>query len=387
MTLRRTAVLAGVAAMAAIVTAVPAALASPSAPGADAPGDVLTEERVATPTVPGATATRITYRSTDTDDRPNVVSGILLSPAVAPPGGPKLVGFAAGTQGLADRCAPSAQLAAGTEYEAQAINALLGRGYTVAVTDYEGLGTPGEHTYVNRKAQAHALLDVVRAASGSEAGVPDGTPAALWGYSQGGGASAAAAELAGTYAPELDLVGAYAGAVPADLAATGEFLEESPYVALVGYAVSGFDAAYPDLGIPEILNDRGREVLAELRTQCTGDSTTRYPGLRSEDLTADGRPVSAYLAEEPFRSRVSDQLIGNRVPEAPVLMVHSVADDIVPFDQARELSERWCTAGADVEFRPAATPTHVGAVPEAQLRALGFLEDRFAGRDTASTCA
>ena len=383
----RATVVAGVVAVVAAVVAVPQALASPDGPEPDgAPGDVVSAERVLTPTVPAATATRILYRSLDTDDRPVTVSGIVLTPLVPAPGPTRVVGFAAGTQGLADRCAPSRQLQAGTEYEAPAIGALLTSGYTVAVTDYEGLGTPGEHTYVNRAAQAHALLDVARAAQRAGVGVPEDAPTALYGYSQGGGASAAAVELAPDYAPELDVVGAYAGAPPADLAATGRALEGGAAVALLGYAVSGFDAAYPDLGVPDMLNDRGRQVIAELREQCTQDSVLRYPGLRSEQLSADGRPLSAFLDEEPFASRVDEQLIGRRTPEAPVLIVHSVADDIVPFDQGRELAERWCARGADVEFRPSPVPGHVGGYPDGQARALAFLQARFADLPVTSTC-
>ncbi|MCW1007247.1 lipase family protein, partial [Streptococcus anginosus] len=66
--------------------------------------------------------------------------------------------------------------------------------------------------------QAHAVLDAVRAAAQvSGSGVTSTAPVALAGYSQGGGAAAAAAELASDYAPELDLKGAYVGAPPADL--------------------------------------------------------------------------------------------------------------------------------------------------------------------------
>lgn len=383
----RATVVAGVVAVVVAVVAVPQALASPDGPGGEgAPGDVVSAERVLTPTVPAATATRILYRSLDTDDRPVTVSGIVLTPLVPAPGPTRVVGFAAGTQGLADRCAPSRQLQAGAEYEAPAIGALLTSGYTVAVTDYEGLGTPGEHTYVNRAAQAHALLDVARAAQRAGVGVPEDAPTALYGYSQGGGASAAAVELAPEYAPELNLVGAYAGAPPADLRATGRALDGGPYVALLAYAVSGFDAAYPDLGVQDLLNDRGRQVVAELREQCTQDSALRYPGLRSETLSADGRPISAFLDEEPFASRVDEQLIGRRTPGAPVLIVHSVADDIVPFGQGEELAERWCVRGADVEFRPSPVPGHLGGYPDGQARALAFLQARFADLPTTPTC-
>lgn len=383
----RATIVAGVVAVVAAVVAVPQALASPDGPGVDGdPGDVVSAERVLTPTVPAATATRILYRSLDTDDRPVTVSGIVLTPLVPAPGPTRVIGFAAGTQGLADRCAPSRQLQAGTEYEAPAISALLGSGYTVAVTDYEGLGTPGEHTYVNRAAQAHALLDVARAAQRAGVGVPEDAPTALYGYSQGGGASAAAVELAPEYAPELNLVGAYAGAPPADLRATGRLLDGGPFVSLLGYAVSGFDAAYPDLGVQDLLNDRGRQVVAELREQCTQDSVLRYPGLRSESLSADGRPISAFLDEEPFASRVDEQLIGRRTPEAPVLIVHSLTDDIVPFEQSRELAQRWCAQGADVEFQPTPAPGHVGGYPAGSPSALAFLKARFDGQPTHSTC-
>ena len=49
------------------------------------------------------------------------------------------------------------------EYEMSTADALLSRGYAVVMPDYEGLGTPGVHTYVNRLAEAHAVLDAARA--------------------------------------------------------------------------------------------------------------------------------------------------------------------------------------------------------------------------------
>jgi Secretory lipase len=118
----------------------------------------------------------------------------------------------------------------------------------LVVTDYEGLGTPGVHTYANRLAQGQALLDAARAAQrlpGTSLD-PHG-PVALWGYSQGGGASASAVELAPGYAPELDVVGAYVGAPPADLAQAMPYADGSLLVGLIGYAINGFIAAYPEI--------------------------------------------------------------------------------------------------------------------------------------------
>ena len=59
-----------------------------------------------------------------------------------------IVSVAQGTQGLSDNCAPSKSLVNGLNYELGYVQALLARGWAVAVTDYEGLGTPGKHTYI-----------------------------------------------------------------------------------------------------------------------------------------------------------------------------------------------------------------------------------------------
>ncbi|MCD2192263.1 lipase family protein [Actinomycetospora endophytica] len=334
-----------------------------------------------------ATATRILYRSTDTAGRAIAVSGTVLVPTLPAPGPRKLISYAVGTQGLADRCAPSRQFAAGTEYESAFVSQLLARGYAVVVTDYQGLGTPGPHTYVNRAAEGHAVLDAVRAAR-DLGSVPEDGPSAISGYSQGGGASAAAAELAPSYAPDVErtLVGAYAGAVPADLAATGVFLDGKPSAGLIGYALNGFDAAYPDLHVPDVLNAAGKRFLAETRDQCVADTALRYQGTRSETLTSDGRSLAQILGTEPFRSRVEEQRIGLRAPQVPMYVAHSVADDIVPFDQDAAMVRSWCSEGAKVQFAPVPVPTHVGGAVAAFPGALAFLDARFAGRPTPSTC-
>ena len=75
-------------------------------------------------------------------------------------------------------------------YEELFVATMVARGFAVVVTDYDGLGTPGMHTYVNRLAEAHAVLDAARAAKqlpGTSL-EPNG-PVALWGYSLGGGSS------------------------------------------------------------------------------------------------------------------------------------------------------------------------------------------------------
>ncbi|MEJ2855887.1 MULTISPECIES: lipase family protein [unclassified Saccharothrix] len=336
-----------------------------------------------------ATARRILYRSTDTHGTAIAVSGTVLTPHAPWLGvGPRpIVAYAPGTQGVGDECAPSRQMAMGSEYEGPFLSGLLLRGYGVVVTDYEGLGTPGVHTYVNRAAEAHAVLDSIRAAQRlPEAGLPDAGPVAISGYSQGGGASAAAVELYKSYAPELDLKGAYAGAPPADLGVVAKNLDGHYAAGFLGYALLSLDAAYPELDIPALLNDQGKQLMAQVEHQCTVEAVAAHAFRQSKDLTKDGRPLEAYLTQEPYASRVEQQRIGVRKPGAPVLVVHSVLDDIVPYGQAAEMVRRWCAQGANVKFSSSLAPTHVGGAIAAYLEAFAWLEARFAGVPATGNC-
>ncbi|WP_435119419.1 lipase family protein [Amycolatopsis thermoflava] len=330
---------------------------------------------------------RIMYRSTDTHGDAVAVTGTVLTPKTPwyGAGDRPLIAYAPGTQGLGDQCAPSKALAAGGEYEGPFIAGLLARGYAVVVTDYEGLGTPGVHTYVNRKAEGHAVLDSIRAAQ-QLPGVPADGPVAIAGYSQGGGASAAAAELQPSYAPELDLKGAYAGAVPADLAAVGRSLDGAYAVGFLMFAVASVNYAYPELRITDVLNDRGKALEAQVENECTAESIVNHAFTRTTDLTVDGRSIGEYLAEEPYASVVEEQRIGTLEPEVPMYVVHSALDDIVPYEQGRTMARNWCDEGATVQFDTLAVPTHVGGAVAGYPAAFAWLEGRFAGKAAPDNC-
>jgi pimeloyl-ACP methyl ester carboxylesterase len=332
---------------------------------------------------------RIMYRSTDTHGSPIAVTGTVLTPRSAWHGSGvrPIVSYAVGTQGEGDDCAPSKALAAGFEYEGPFIAGLLARGYGVVVTDYEGLGTPGDHTYVNRASEGHAVLDAIRAAQRlPEAGLPDDGPVAIAGYSQGGGASAAAAELQPGYAPELKLKGAYAGAVPADLGEVAKNLDGHYAVGFLGFALVSMNYAYPELNIPALLNARGKQLFEQVRTECTVEAIAAHAFTQSSTLTNDGRSLTAYLGEEPYRARVAEQKIGTLKPTAPVLIVHSALDDIVPYAQDRDLGRTWCGKGVKVRFSTTLVPTHVLAAVRAYPEAFAWLEARFAGLPALSNC-
>ncbi|MBB1244317.1 lipase [Streptomyces durbertensis] len=331
---------------------------------------------------------RIMYRSTDGQGRPTAVTGTVITPK-APwigKGERPLVSYAAGTQGIGDHCAPSRQLAAGSEYEGLFVKGLVARGYAVVMTDYEGLGTPGRHTYVNRKTSGNAVLDAARAAQrlpGSR--VPAAGPVAVTGYSQGGGAAAAAAELAPTYAPELHLKGVAAGAVPAELNAVAKRLDRSPYAGFLGYAVVGLAEGY-DVDTDPYLNTRGRNFIKESERYCTIEAVARHAFTDSRRLTANGKPIADYLQDPRWKPIIEEQRIGRQAPKVPVLLNHSMLDDAIPYSVGRQLSKDWCAAGANVRFSPNLGLTHVGGAITAYPEVFLWLESRFAGLPAKSNC-
>ncbi|MEU9560773.1 alpha/beta fold hydrolase [Streptomyces sp. NPDC048161] len=334
-----------------------------------------------------ASVHRIMYRTTDRTGKGIAVTGTVLNPATSPYGQRPIVAFAPGTQGLADKCAPSRQLAEGTEYEAAPIKKLLDQGYAVVVTDYQGLGTPGVHTYMDREAQGRAVLDSVRAAQRLPAlDLPDAGPVALYGYSQGGGATASAAELAPAYAPELKLKGAVVGAPPADMNKVADSMDGSAYGAFFNYALSGLSTSH-GIDIGPYLTAHGKRVTNDLRDNlCTTQALAKYPFLNSRFLTVDGRPLTERLKRAPWDRIVAEQQLGKRKPAVPVLLSHSALDDVVPQQVGKNLAADWCHRGVTVRFAGNHIPGHIAATVGTIADGLPWLKDRFAGKAAPNTC-
>lgn len=337
-----------------------------------------------------ARAERIMYLSRDARDQRIAVTGTVLTPT-APwpgPGTRPLIGYAVGTQGMADRCAPSRQLAEnGPEYELPNLALLLLAGYAVTVTDYQGLGTPGAHTYLNTVAEGHAVLDSIRAARRLPgAGLSASGPVGIMGYSQGGGAAAAAAELQPSYAPGLRLAGVYAGGVPANPVTLMTKLDGGLAAGLETDFLTGLKRAYPYLPVNGVLNDRGRRIAAQTAGECWDETALKHALLRTSTLTRDGRSIPAHLAQPPFRKVLHSLSLGRRKPAEPVLVLEAPLDELVPYRSAVLMARSWCRLGADVRFESLIAPEHIAGVFEGFARALGWMRDRLTGKPVSSNC-
>ncbi|GAA2059585.1 alpha/beta fold hydrolase [Williamsia deligens] len=348
---------------------------------------------------PGAAKT-VMYTSRLQDGSPTAVTGTYIEPFAPWRGrGPRpTVVMAPGTIGQGDDCAPSKlvafpasldtkNLALGSNYESLFANLLLYQGYRVLMTDYIGMGTPGVHTYVNRIEEGHAVLDGARAAL-NLGKLPAGSPIGFWGYSQGGGATASAAEMASTYAPELNIKGTYAGAPPADLEVVLKAVDGSSIAGVIGYTVNGLVARYPELGplIQREASPAGKAALKQLATSCIGDTVFRYGFQRTNGWTTSGQSLYQISQKYPqIQKALAEQLIGKMKPNAPVLVDTGINDDIIPNSQVMAMVRSWRSQGANVRVVTDGTPpifpklaaNHVFPYLFGTLPASQFLYDRF----------
>ncbi|WP_194816189.1 lipase family protein [Nocardia sp. XZ_19_385] len=228
-------------------------------------------------TLPGSVnAARLLYRTSTAGAAPTTASAAVYFPPGEPPaGGWPVIAWAHGTVGLGDDCAYSVAGPSAVERDWTYLGTWLKQGYAIVAADYAGLGTEGEHPYLNGIVEAHNVVDAVKAATRQYASLSK-----KWvtvGQSQGGGAAVFVARYASEFGgSELDYRGAVATGVPAYI--EDILLPLGPGVppiklgahstAYVLYILNGLRTSYPELNIESYLTDSGKQWLERARTSC-----------------------------------------------------------------------------------------------------------------------
>ncbi|MCP1388710.1 lipase family protein [Corynebacterium sp. TA-R-1] len=308
--------------------------------------------------VPGAPRIhRISYSTTKENGQVVSTTGAIYDT----PNAKGLIALAPGTRGMGNQCAPSAPAgmflsitdgSVNVNYETPVVRELNKAGYRVVVIDYIGLGSEGTHTYLNRVEQAHALIDAARATAKPNEKI------GFWGYSQGGGAAAAAAELVNDYAPELNVVGTFAGAPPADPIAVLEQAPEGITDVVASFAAVSFASTYPefDEALSAALTDEGKEVLAGLGQACILDGQRALPKPFAA-YTTDGRTLAQIArADDRIMRYLDHNKLGTVAPTSPIMVLTNPDDDLVPEPQATQLARDYCALDAPVEYRSVIVP-------------------------------
>jgi triacylglycerol lipase len=333
------------------------------------------------------------------------VSGLVAVPA-APwtgTGTRPVVSFHFGTLGLGPQCAFSKQLAGAyqDEYEGDQIAAILNAGWAVAATDDIGYLDGRVHTYMVGLNAGHAMLDAVRAAAkvpGS--GIGSGTKAALWGYSQGGAASLWAAQVAGSYAPDVNVVADASGGIPADLRQVAASSEGGAFAGFSVDATIGMHVAYPKLPFDTVMNAQGQQLVADLEGLCLVGTVARGAGAKSADLTVGGLTM-----DQMFRLPGSDGVTWGQVVDAqklgvgvgpatssatykigfPVLQYHGLLDEVIPTSVEDAVRTAYCAAGVTTQNNIYLSD-HALTDNQAIGDVVGWLTARFAGTSTKGNC-
>jgi len=343
-------------------------------------GDLIRYQQVKPPIQDGATTYRVMYRSESLEGDPIAVTGTVLVPdAAAPEGGRRLLTLAHGTTGIADECAPSKSPGSELYLMTPAIEA----GWLVAMTDYEGLGTPGRHPYLVGESEGRGAIDAIVAAGA----LPDADPGkelAIAGYSQGGHGALWADEVAPDWAPDLEVVGTFAGAPATEL---DIILAAAPTMPVAGFAymmIAGFGAAYPEADPAKILTPAGVDQLDKVDTGCGADLIKAFAGTDPKEMIRPNGPSS-----DPWKRLAQENNPGQVKTPDPVLILHSKDDDVVPAALSALLLNRMCKQGQVVERRVlTGVGGHTAAAPGAYADALEWLSDRFDGTGTpVDSCA
>ena len=188
------------------------------------------------------------------------------------------------------------------------------------------------------------------------------------------------AELAGYYAPELNIVGAVLGSPVGDLGKTFHRLNGSTFSGLPATVVAALTHVYPELHklIDTHANATGKAMLARIEKLSTVQAVLSMFRKDMDDLV--DCPLEE-LTESPELVRIFDEIrLGHNVPEMPLLVVQAVHDQIIAVDAIDELTATYTAGGAQVAYHRDLFSEHLSLHPLAAPMALRWLTDRFDNR-------
>lgn len=351
-----------------------------------APGTVIRSAPMSLPGVHGR-GWRILYWSQDRHGTPAVSSGMVFTPLTEGTNRP-ILNFAHGTVSLGADCAPSRQseIASSMPW----LNDALGRGWVVAASDYAGAaGTgDGEH-YLVAADQGRDTLNAARAAHNLP-GSGAGADMVIYGVSQGGLISLAAAALSPTYAPELHLVADAANAAASDIAG---ILRARPPQLLNGWAVTPFlttqyAKAYPQLDPNALLTPQAAARNHEMAG--AGCAATPFAALFPRLTIVPG--MGDYFKGDPLADpgwlhAFEENRAPDMPPGIPVYLAHGLDDQLVPPKFTAALVDRYCSAGSRVTTQWNPGVGHDNDNEKAvSPRVIQWFADRLAGTPSPDNC-
>lgn len=386
-------------------------------------GQVIKKEQIQT-SLKGAQAWKIAYISSDVAGRQTIATGLIIAPVgPAPKEGRPILSWAHGTTGSAQNCGPSQItdptralneyfLMTGnswTDYGIPNGQEFINEGYVVVATDYQGLGGGGKHQYAVAGTNGRDVINAARAAS-SITEVGAGKKTVLYGWSQGGGATIAAASIPeyqaqrGTAADDLQYLGFVALApedvaamlpkVPTDDAGAAKLMKgfteaNVPNVFLFTHFIMGLwgaQAANPNLKLTDVLTEEGAKVADQL-------SSNKCVHVMSDSFNyAYGNNYKSLIKPQASNSLVwintfVDGSVKPVKPVAPVVIYWGTKDTAVPPVMHELYQKQMCAMGANVgRIQLPGEQTHFTTPGVSAPMYLEWVKDRIAGKPLANAC-
>ena len=293
----------------------------------------------------------LTYKMLGQRGQEVQATSLVFTPNTPPPvGGWPIVVWAHGTTGVADVCAPSkAALADSTK---DLISKLLAAGYVVVAPDYEGLGTPGIHPFLNVKSEAFSITDAVVAARNylSQRNLLTSKKWVTVGHSQGGHAALGAAQYASR--AQLDYKGTVAVAPASNLGfilIAGEqsvakatldkkismYAQLDTYTALV---TAGIRNTQPTFDYPQVFTPQISSIAQQAETICSGPLGQAFGAGMTQYVTEHNGTLDGYTRTQPNFMAVplvktfldkDSQPLQVKVT-TPIIIYQGLADSTVP---------------------------------------------------------
>jgi acetyl esterase/lipase len=336
------------------------------------------------------------YRTADFDGTPVEAKSRLFVPVLPEQAEQPVLVFGSGTTGIADRCAPSLEQPEVERWGYYRTNmaSYAAQGIITIFPDYIGFNDRERaQRYFSKTAEAHLLLDGARAVraffADRELRARPADQVFTAGYSQGGHAALAAADVRDEYAPDVPLRGAIGFAATNDVATLmREAAYYSPYIIYAYRAMYGFDEIDP----AAYLQQQWVETLtADIATKCVKEMELYYP--------FDGRELfrpafyealhgGTLAAEFPdFHRRLEENVSGLDGHDTPVLMVQGGQDIIITTPALRRYISRLCETGVPVQFRLYEDARHRHTRPAGFTASVEWIRAIAAGEAPPNECA
>ena len=330
--------------------------------------------------VVGGIGYRVLYRTEKADGTNTFSSGMVFVPYNPAQNRPVLA-WAHGTLGLGDECTPSR---VSDPANISWLGDALSQGWVVTATDYAGQGTPGPQEYLVGAAEAHDVINSVRAARNMEQ-TNASNEYAVWGHSQGGNSALFTASQSGQYAPELELKGTVASAPAAELTD----LLDAQYDTATGWVIGSIVAAtWPavnsSLDVNDVLSSSGQKAYQKLANQCIQKSAIAglfRTALRQTIFSTN--PVEVPAWKEMAEAQSGPNLAANQ----PLLVVESKVDKVVLPASTALYIQQACTAGSNLQSLWIDKGNHE-VIPELTYQqVIPWIKDRFQGLANQSSCS